>query len=86
MLVVGDVGLSELTPALGTVEGRLGREVDVTTYSAREFRQNVASGDHFLLEVLRQPRDFLKGRQRDLDDTLGKARGRAPSRVEKRAR
>ena len=37
LLVIGAVGLAELAPALRKAEGRLGREVNVTSYSAKEF-------------------------------------------------
>lgn len=86
LLVVGDVGLAELTPALRKAETRLGREVNATSYSTREFRSRVAAKDHFLSEVLRGPRQFVKGGQRDLDEIVGTPRGSAASDVETRAR
>jgi predicted nucleotidyltransferase len=86
LLVIGGVGLTELAPALRKAETRLGREVNVTSYSAREFRQKVAVKDHFLSEVLRGPKEFVKGNQRDLDEVIGKPRRPTPSDVEKRAR
>jgi len=73
LLVVGSVGLAELAPALRKAESRFGREVNVTLYSAREFRNKVAK-DHFLTEVLRGPKGFVKGDQRDLDEVIGKPR------------
>jgi predicted nucleotidyltransferase len=73
LLVIGSVGLAELAPALREAEGRLGREVNVTNYSAHEFRSKAAK-DHFLAEVLRNPKEFLKGNQRDLDRIIGKPR------------
>jgi predicted nucleotidyltransferase len=73
LLVIGGVGLAELAPALREAEGRLGREVNVTNYSAREFRNKVTK-DHFLTEVLRSPKEFVKGSQRDLDQVINKSR------------
>lgn len=73
LLVIGVVGLAELAPALRKAEARLGREVNVTNYSAREFR-NKSAKDHFLTEVLRNPKEFVKGSQRDLDEVIGKPR------------
>jgi predicted nucleotidyltransferase len=86
LLVIGGVGLAELAPTLRKAETRLGREVNVTSYSAREFRKKVAAKDHFLSEVLRGPKEFVKGNQRDLDEVIGKPRRPTPSDVEKRAR
>lgn len=73
LLVIGGVGLAELAPALRKAESRLGREVNVTNYSAREFR-NKATKDHFLSALLRNPKEFVKGGQHDLDEITGKPR------------
>src|SRR5438093_7738288 len=84
LLFIGAVGLAELAPALRKAERRLGREVNVTSYSAREFRKKVAAKDHFLSEVLRGPIEFVKGNRSDLDEIIGKPRRPTPSDVEKR--
>lgn len=86
LLVVGAVGLAELAPALRKVEARLGREVNVTSYSAHEFGKKMAAKDHFLSEVLRGPKEFLKGNERDLEEAAGRPRRSAASNVEERAR
>lgn len=87
LLVIGSVGLAELAPALRKAETRLGRDVNVTNYSAREFQKNVAAKDHFLSEILRRPKQFVKGNQRDLDEVIGKtAKPLAPLAIARRAR
>jgi predicted nucleotidyltransferase len=86
LLVVGNVGLADLTPALRKAEARLGREVNVTSYSAAEFRKKATARDHFLSEILRGQKLFVKGDQRDVDDLTGKPRRAAASDVETRAR
>jgi predicted nucleotidyltransferase len=86
LLVVGDVGLAELTPTLRKTEGRLGREINVTSYTTAEFRRKVAAKDHFLTEVLRGPKQFVKGDQRDVDDLIGKPRRATASDVKTRTR
>ena len=86
LMVIGSVGLAELTPPLHNAETRLGREVNATSYSTREFRNKVAAKDHFLCEVLKGPKQFVKGEQRDLDKIIGKPRRPAASDIEKRAR
>lgn len=67
LMVVGEVGLAELSPALRKAEKRLGREVNLTNYSVHEFRTKVTEGDHFLTTVLKEGLQFVKGEQRDLD-------------------
>ena len=86
LLIVGDVGLADLTPVLRKAEARLGREVNVTSYSVTEFRRKAAAKDHFLTEVLRGPKQFVKGEQRDVDDLIGKPRRSTAPDVETRAR
>ena len=86
LLVAGDVGLADLTPALRKAEARLGREVNVTSYSAAEFRKKATEKDHFLSAILRGKKLFVKGDQRDVDDLIGKPRRSTASNVEARAR
>ncbi len=86
LMVVGDVGLADLTPALRKAEARLGREVNVTSYSAAEFRKKAAGKDHFLAEVLRGRKLFVKGDERDVDEVVGKPRRSTASDIEARAR
>jgi predicted nucleotidyltransferase len=86
LLVVGEAGLADLTPALRRAEGRLGREINATSYSPAEFRRKAAAKEHFLSEVVRGPKQFVKGDQRDVDGLVGKPRRSTASDVEGRAR
>jgi predicted nucleotidyltransferase len=72
LMVIGDVGVADLAPALRKAESQIGREVNVINYSVREFRKRVAAKDHFLTEVLRGSREFVQGNQRDLDEITGR--------------
>jgi predicted nucleotidyltransferase len=67
LLLVADFGLSDILPALRRSEKRLGRPVNPTIYSSREFQKKSRSQDHFLTAVLRGEKQFLKGTQRELD-------------------
>jgi predicted nucleotidyltransferase len=67
LMVIGDVGLADLSAALLKAERRLGREINVTNYSFDEFRKKAAQGDHFLTTVLNGSLQFVKCEQRDLD-------------------
>jgi predicted nucleotidyltransferase len=67
LMVIGNVGLAQLSPVLRKAEKRLGREVNVTDYSIEEFRRKAGEGDHFLTTVLKGSRQFVKGEQSDLD-------------------
>jgi hypothetical protein len=57
---------------LRKAEAKLGREVNVTAYSAEEFREKIQSRDHFLTAVLRERKQFVKGGQRELDEIISK--------------
>ena len=86
LMVIGDVGVADLAPALRKAEGQLGREINVTSYSAREFRTKSAAKDHFPTEVLHGSKEFVQGNQRDLDEIVGRQGRSASSNVKKRAR
>jgi predicted nucleotidyltransferase len=72
LMVIGDAGLADLSPALRKAEQRLGREVNATAYSPEEFREKVKSRDHFLTTILSGRKHFVKGGQSDLDELVGK--------------
>lgn len=72
LMVIGDAGLAALAPSLRKAEKRLGREVNVTSYSVDEFHKNVSLGNHFLTTVLKSTLQFVKGEQGDLDAIVGK--------------
>jgi predicted nucleotidyltransferase len=72
LMVIGKAGLADLSPALRKVEARLGRDVNVTSYSPEEFRRKVEAKDHFLTAVLKGHKQFVKGGQVDLDKVVGK--------------
>lgn len=73
LLVIGDVGLRDLTPALQTLETELRRDVNVVTMSAREFAQRASAGEHFVSSVLQSPTIIVSG---DADE-LGRLAGSA---------
>lgn len=67
LMIIGSVGLVELAPALRRAEKRLGREINVTSYSTAEFRKKIFRSDHFLTNVLNSDVRFIIGDQSDLD-------------------
>ncbi len=85
LMLVGKIGLAELTPALRVAEKRLQREINVTNYSAQEFRKKLAGDDHFLTSVLKKPKHFLKGTQSELEAIARQQRRAETRHVEERA-
>jgi predicted nucleotidyltransferase len=72
LMVVGSVGLSELVPMLRRVERKLGRPLNPTVFSSREFARKVRSGDHFLSTVLQDAKLFVKGSEHELEAMDGR--------------
>jgi predicted nucleotidyltransferase len=71
LMVIGDVGLADLTPVVRKLERSLRREVNVTTYPATEFRDRVRQQDHFLGAVLNSAKQFVIGDESALARVIG---------------
>ncbi|MBZ0170455.1 MAG: nucleotidyltransferase domain-containing protein [Kofleriaceae bacterium] len=67
VVVVGAVTFGEITTALRNVQEQLGREVNPTAYTVREFREKLDAGHHFLTATVSVPKLFLIGGERELD-------------------
>jgi DNA-binding transcriptional ArsR family regulator len=72
LLVVGDLSLAELAPALKRIEAKVGRPVNPSLYSPRELASKLSAGHHFLQTVLREPKLFVIGDEHDLEAITGK--------------
>lgn len=75
ILVIGSVGLSDLSPSLRILEKKFKREFNAHCYSPPEFRRKVHSGNHFLTSILKQEKIFLKGDEHELEKLAGKPDG-----------
>lgn len=71
LMIVGDVGLSDLVPSLRRAERRFGRPVNPTVYSSKEFKTKALNHDHFLTTVLRGAKQFVKGNDGELAAVAG---------------
>jgi len=84
LMVIGEVGLLDLSPLLRDVERKLGREANATVFSQREFRARVRMKDHFVDAVLRGTKEFVLGDRGKLGDIVGEQRRTKTQHVEKR--
>ena len=66
LMVVGEVGLADLTSTLRSAERRLGRAVNPTVYSSEEFRRKLRKHDHFLTSVLKGHKLLIEGDEDEL--------------------
>ena len=84
LMVIGDVGLLELSPGLRVLERKFGREINPLTSGVREFCAKTKAKDHFAITVLGQSKIFVKGDQSDLDNVVGRQRGPASHHLKQR--
>jgi len=81
LMVIGDVGLSELSPPLKESAERLGRSVNPTVYRPKEFAKKLAAGQHFLTTVMGQEKLYLIGDEDKLAETSSGGTGaKAPDK------
>lgn len=73
LMIVGEVSLRELLPALGPAQDQLAREITPTIYGPEEWRQKRRSGAHFVNRVLDRTRIFLIGGEDDLGELAGES-------------
>jgi predicted nucleotidyltransferase len=66
LMVVGKATLDEILSRLSTVEKNIGRPINPTVYSLEEFTSKLASGNHFLIAVLKGQKEFLLGDEDEL--------------------
>jgi predicted nucleotidyltransferase len=66
VMVIGSVSTADLILVLRQLEQKFGREINVTRYSDKEFKQKIRKNDHFLLTVLSQNVVMIKGTQHEL--------------------
>jgi uncharacterized protein len=86
ILVVGQVKLSELARALKPLEASLSRAVNPSLYLAKEFRDKIRAGHHFLSSVVGEPKLFIIGAERDLARLTEGGEGERSQNVQERTR
>jgi len=66
LMVVGSVGLAELSPLLEKAEERLGRLINPVVYTPEEFKDKLQRQDHFLTAVMAGPKLTIQGEVHEL--------------------
>ena len=70
LLVIGDIGLRDVSKLLSGMANKVGREINPKVFRPNEFRRHKRTGDHFLVRVLAEPRIFVIGNENELG-TMG---------------
>jgi predicted nucleotidyltransferase len=71
LVVIGRVGLADLSAPLRALERKFGREINVTCYMPEEFRRKAEERNHFVVRLLRGEKVFLKGGADELEGIAG---------------
>ncbi len=86
LMVIGEIGLTDLASPLRKAEAQLGREVNATVFGAREFAARARNGEHFIRTVLSEPKKFIVGDETNLDVIVVERRRAKASHVKARNR
>jgi len=60
-MVIGDLGLRDITAMLAGVPENIGREINTHIMTHQEFFNRRAQGEHFVTHVLGEPKLFIIG-------------------------
>lgn len=71
LMIVGDVTHRSVASGLRAAGERIGREINPDFFPEEEFRRCLATGDHFLGDVMAKPKLFIVGGERELGDLGG---------------
>lgn len=66
LMVIGSISLRELSKCLAGVAERLGREINSHVLEPGEFIRRRRARDHFVTSIMRGPKLFVIGNERDL--------------------
>lgn len=66
LLLIGDVALREVTPAIKQAEAELGRQVNIVLYTPDEWEQKKDERNPFVSRVRRAEKKFVIGQESDL--------------------
>ena len=67
LMLIGNVSMLELVPLLRRIEKAVARQINPTIFTDNDLARTFASGNHFLLTVMRGDKIMLKGTQDEFD-------------------
>jgi len=67
VMIIGEIKLLEIIPALRVAQDRLGREINPTIYPGEELRMRLSDREHFVTQVMDGPKIVLIGSENDLE-------------------
>ena len=67
LMVIGQLGLRDLSRLLSGIEEKIGREVNPHVLREEEFRKRIRAKEHFISSVMETLKIFIIGSQRELE-------------------
>ena len=67
LMVIGQLGLRDLSRLLSGIEEKIGREVNPYVFHEAEFRKRVRAKEHFVSSVMETPKIFIIGSHHELE-------------------
>jgi predicted nucleotidyltransferase len=67
LMVIGQLGLRDLSRLLSGIEEKIGREVNPHVLREEEFRKRIRAKEHFASNVMEAPKIFIIGSERELE-------------------
>lgn len=67
LMVIGQLGLRDLSRLLSGIEEKIGREVNPHVLHEEEFQKRIRAKEHFVSSVMEAPKLFVVGSQRELE-------------------
>lgn len=67
LMVIGQLGLRDLSRLLSGIEERIGREINPHVLREEEFRKRIRAKEHFVSRVMETPKIFIVGSHRELE-------------------
>lgn len=72
LVIIGQVGLAEVSSPIRRAERKLNRAVNPATYTSDEFCAKLKSGDHFITTLSRSKKLFILGDSGEFGRTFGR--------------
>jgi predicted nucleotidyltransferase len=66
IMIIGDPEISDLNEEIARLEKKLKREINITLYSLEEYKAKKKSKSGFILDLLKNPKIILTGKEDDL--------------------
>jgi predicted nucleotidyltransferase len=67
LMVIGQLGLRDLSRLLSSIEKKIGRKVNPYVLREEEFRKRIRAKEHFVSSIMETPKIFIIGSQRELE-------------------